>query len=55
MPTKIKGYRLDKSGKRLVKTFKHLDASAQARARGKPAKNPKWRHVRANKGGTRTP
>lgn len=33
MATKIKGYRLDKAGK-IVKTVKHLDASARARQRG---------------------
>ena len=39
----LPGFRLSKDG-RLVRNIKRLDASAQARARGKPAKNPKkWR------------
>ena len=44
MATRIKGYKLSQDGRKLEKSWSHLDASAQARARGKPAKNPKkWR------------
>ena len=46
MASRIRGYKLNASGK-LVPDLKGLDASAQARARGKPAKNPRrWRRVR---------
>ena len=45
MATRIgKGFKV--KGGKIVPTIKHLDASAQARARGKPPKNPRRWKVR---------
>lgn len=49
MATRIRGYKLDKTGKRLVPDYRALDASAQARAHGKPPKRPrKWKVRKGN-------